>query len=51
MVMTLLLLLFEHHLSQALELISSLHSLPPQDEELFATLKERKKKLQDYTFI
>ena len=48
--MTLLLLLLEYCISQALELISPPHQLPPQDEELFATLEEGKKKLQDYAF-
>ena len=40
--MALPLLLLENRISQALELIPSPHRLPPQDEELFATLEEGK---------
>lgn len=40
----------ESRISQALELIPPPHRLPPQDEELFATLEEGKKRLQDYVF-
>ena len=50
MVMALPLLSLEHRISQALELIPPPHRLPPQDEELFATLEEGKKRLQDYAF-
>ncbi len=49
--MALPLLLLENRISQALELIPSPHRLPPQDEELFATLEEGgKKRLQGYAF-
>lgn len=48
--MALLFLSLENRISQALELIPPPHRLPPQDEELFATLKEGKKWLQDSEF-
>ena len=48
--MALLFLSLENRISQALELIPPPHRLPPQDEELFATLKEEKKRVQDSEF-
>lgn len=48
--MALPLLSLENRISQALEQIPPPHRLPPQDEELFATLEEGKKRLQDYAF-
>lgn len=48
--MALALLLLESRISQTLELILSSHKLPPKDKELFATLGEQKKRLQDHVF-
>ena len=45
--MALLFLSLENRISQTLELIPPPHRNPPQDEELFATLKEEKKKRLD----
>ncbi len=44
------LLSLEHRIFYALELIPLPHRFLPQDEELFATLEEEGKKLQDYAF-
>ncbi len=46
--MALPLLLLEHRISHALELILLPHRFPPRDKELVATLEEGKKRLQDY---